>query len=208
MSSPTMKMTYVHPAPVRIWHWINALGFILLVITGFQIRFAEVLHLFSLETAIKLHNYLGFAVIANYLLWIVYYFGSGKIKIYLPNLRAMPSRTMKQAIYYGFGLFRGDANPHAITPENKFNPLQQQAYLFLMFFLLPAQIISGLYLWRVKRFENYIDLLGGIKIVDTIHVLLFFFFTSFIIVHCYLATLGHTPAAHFKAMVTGYEEEH
>jgi thiosulfate reductase cytochrome b subunit len=42
--------------------------------------------------------------------------------------------------------------------------------------------------------------------VDTVHVLLFIFFSGFIIVHIYLASLGHTPSAHFKAMVTGYEE--
>jgi thiosulfate reductase cytochrome b subunit len=77
-----------------------------------------------------------------------------------------------------------------------------------MFVFLPAQMITGLFLWRVKRFENYIDLLGGVKIVSTIHVMLFFFFTAFIFVHFYLSTLGHTPLAHLKAMFTGYEEHH
>jgi thiosulfate reductase cytochrome b subunit len=38
--------------------------------------------------------------------------------------------------------------------------------------------------------------------------MLFFFFTAFIFVHAYLATLGHTPLAHFKAMFTGFEEMH
>jgi thiosulfate reductase cytochrome b subunit len=28
----------------------------------------------------------------------------------------------------------------------------------------------------------------------------------FVIAHVYLGTAGHTPTAHFKAMVTGYEE--
>jgi thiosulfate reductase cytochrome b subunit len=78
----------------------------------------------------------------------------------------------------------------------------------IMFVFLPAQMITGLFLWRVKRFENYIDLIGGIKIVSSIHVLLFFFFVAFLFVHIYLATLGHTPWAHFKAMFTGYEEHH
>ena len=56
------------------------------------------------------------------------------------------------------------------------------------------------------RFADWINLAGGIKIVDTIHVFLFLFFTSFIFVHVYLATLGHTATAHIKAMFTGYEE--
>jgi hypothetical protein len=43
-------------------------------------------------------------------------------------------------------------------------------------------------------------------VVDTVHVLIFAFFLFFIPFHVYLATLGHTPTAHFKAMITGYEE--
>ena len=202
------KLEYVHPAPVRVWHWINAAGFVLLILTGFQIRFAEVLNIMSLQNAIKLHNYVGFAVIANYLLWLYYYLGSGKISIYIPDLRTFPGNAFRQIKYYGYGIFKGDPNPHAMTPENKFNALQQQAYLGLMLVFLPAQIMSGLFLWKVKGFENYIHLLGGVKIVDTIHVFLFYFFAVFLFVHFYLATLGRTPMAHFKAMFTGYEEQH
>jgi thiosulfate reductase cytochrome b subunit len=30
----------------------------------------------------------------------------------------------------------------------------------------------------------------------------------FLIAHVYLTTTGHTPLAHIKAMITGYEETH
>ena len=201
-------MEYVHPLPVRVWHWVNAAGFVLLILTGCQIRFAEMLNIFSLENAITIHNYTGFAVIANYLLWVYYYFSTGKIRIYFPDIKTFVPNVILQAKYYGYGIFKGDPNPHTMTAENKFNPLQQKAYVGLMFVFLPAQITSGLFLWKVRSFENYLELLGGVKIVATIHVFLFFFFAAFIIVHCYLATLGHTPLAHFKAMFTGYEEHH
>jgi len=202
------KMMYIHPAPVRVWHWVNAVGFIILILTGIQIRFAEMLDLFSLEEAIQIHNYVGFVVIAAYGLWVAYYFGTGKIRLYFPNPRTFVPKATQQIKYYGSGIFKGEPNPHHMTPDNKFNALQQNAYVGIMFVFLPTQMITGLFLWRVKRFENYIDLLGGIKIVDSIHVLLFFFFTAFIFVHAYLATLGHTPLAHFKAMFTGFEEAH
>jgi len=202
------KLMYVHPAPVRVWHWVNAVGFVILIITGIQIRFAEMVDWFSLEEAIQLHNYVGFVVIAAYGLWVSYYFGTMKIKLYFPNPRAFVPNAIKQIKYYGSGIFKGEPNPHHMTPDNKFNVLQKNAYLGIMFVFLPAQMITGLFLWRVKRFENYIELIGGIKIVSTIHVLLFFFFTAFIFVHVYLATLGHTPLAHFKAMFTGFEEHH
>jgi len=202
------KLIYIHPLPVRVWHWINAFGFVLLILTGFQIRYAEMLNFMTLTNAITFHNYVGFVVIANYFIWLTYYLASGNVKIYIPDPRNLVAIAVKQIMYYGYGIFVGKPNPHVMTPENKFNPLQQQAYLAIMFVLLPAQMMSGLFLWKIKGYEEYINLLGGIKLLDTIHVLLFFFFTSFLFIHCYLATLGHTPLAHFKAMFTGYEEHH
>ena len=202
------ELLYVHPAPVRVWHWINAVGIVLLVLTGIQIRYVEMVRFFSLEEAVNVHNYIGFVVIANYGLWVAYYFGTGKIKIYFPNLRTFVPDVIRQALYYGNGIFKGDPNPHHMTPDNKFNAMQKKAYLGLMFLFLPAQMITGLFLWRVKQFSGYIEILGGIKVVDSIHVMLFFFFAIFLVVHSYLATLGHTPLAHFKAMFTGYEEAH
>ncbi len=202
------KMIYIHPLPVRVWHWINAFGFVLLILTGFQIRYAEMLNFMTLTNAITVHNYVGFVVIANYFIWLTYYLASGNVKIYIPDPRNLVALAVKQVQYYGYGIFIGKPNPHIMTPENKFNPLQQQAYLAIMFVLLPAQMMSGLFLWKIKGYEEYINLLGGIKLLDTIHVLLFFFFTSFLFIHCYLATLGHTPLAHFKAMFSGYEEHH
>jgi len=202
------KLIYIHPAPVRVWHWLNATGIVLLVVTGFQIRYAEMLNLMPLKNAISLHNYAGFGVIATYFLWLYYYLSTGKITIYFPNLNTFVEKAVKQIKFYGYGIFRGEPNPHVMTPENKFNVLQQKAYMGIMFVLLPAQMISGVFLWKVKGYSDYIHLLGGIRLIDTIHVLFFFFFASFLVVHCYLATLGHTPLAHFKAMFTGYEEHH
>ncbi len=199
---------YVHPAPVRVWHWINAAGFIVLILTGFQIRYADQLGIMPLKDAITIHNYVGFAVIFNYFIWLAYYFGSGRIQIYIPDFRNIAGFVVRQVKYYGYGIFKGEPNPHTMTPDNKFNALQQQSYLAIMFILLPAQMISGVFLWKIKGYAEYINILGGIKVIDTIHVILFFIFTAFILVHCYLATLGHTPLAHFKAMFTGYEEHH
>lgn len=197
---------YVHHAPIRVWHWVNAVGFIFLILTGIQIRFAENIQIVSLEEAIHLHNYVGFMVIHNYFLWLIYGIVSGQIRAYIPNPNHWIKRAKEQIRYYAYGIFVGDPNPHHMTPTNKFNVLQQKTYATIMFILIPAQMLSGLFLWKVQQFENIINMLGGTIIVNTIHVLLFFFFTSFIFGHIYLATLGHTPLAHIKAMFTGYEE--
>ena len=202
------KSIYIHPAPVRVWHWLNAFFCLVLIVTGLQLRFAEVFTVLALEDAVKLHNYAGFGLIANFGLWVAFYFGTGKIRIYFPDPRTFVPMAFTQIRYYTYGIFNRAPNPHQVTPDNKFNVLQKQAYLAIMFLFLPAQMISGLFLWRIKNFEEYITLLGGIKIVDTFHVLIYYFFVAFILVHAYLATLGHSPLAHYKAMFTGYEERH
>jgi len=203
-----MKKIYLHPIPVRIWHWINAVSFLILIVTGLQIRYRELLGLMKFKVAVDIHNIFGFILIFNFFIWLVFYIFTGKIKIYIPplNLKKFIMGCINQARYYGYGIFMGEANPHHSTPDNKFNPMQQMAYLAIMLLLIPMQLVSGLLLWDIKQFAGWISLAGGIKIVDTVHVFLFLFFTSFLFVHIYLATLGHTATEHIKAMFTGYEE--
>ena len=203
-----MKKIYLHPLPVRIWHWVNAISFIVLIVTGLQIRYREILGLMKFREAVDIHNIFGFILIFNFFIWLVFYIVTGKIKIYIPplNLKKFVMGSIKQARYYGYGILMGEPNPHHSTPDNKFNPMQQMAYLAIMLLLIPLQLLSGLLLWDAKRFSDFINLAGGIKIVDTVHVFLFLFFMSFLFVHIYLATLGHTATAHIKAMFTGYEE--
>jgi len=204
-----MKRTYVHPLPVRIWHWTNALGFVLLIGTGFQIRYADLLGLMRFESAVKLHNWIGFVLIANYFVWLLFYLFTDRITIYHPELDARKyfREAFRQMRYYGYGIFRGEANPHHVSPYAKFNPLQKVMYQVVMLLIVPAQFLTGLLLWDVTRFAGWVEWLGGVRVVSTIHVLIFIFFVSFILVHVYLGALGHTVSAHFRAMLTGWEDE-
>ncbi len=159
------------------------------------------------------HNWVAFALIANFFLWLLFYLFSDKNKAYQPefNIVKLFNDSFRQAMYYGYGIFRGEPNPHRVDPYYKFNPLQRMLYQILMLFLLPLQFATGLLMWDVKRFSGVIDMVGGLRVVDTVHVLIFIFFVFYMCFHPYLATLGHTPTAHIKAMITGYEdvdEEH
>src|SRR4030042_2912737 len=203
-----MKRIYLHPLPIRIWHWLNALGFIILILTGANIR--NIINIFSVETAVEIHSWLGFILLTNYCIWFFYYILTMNIKIYIPPLHhpiEFAKKALRQAKFYGLGIMVGEQNPHHSTPDNKFNPMQQVSYLMIMALLIPVQIITGLFLWDPKLFAPIVNPIG-IQIFDMIHILLWIFFSAFMIVHFYLATLGHTPLAHIIAMFTGYEEEH
>jgi thiosulfate reductase cytochrome b subunit len=203
-----MKRLYIHPLPVRVWHWTNAVGFVALILTGVQIRYAEVIGLMGFKTAVAVHNAVGFVLIANYFVWLVFYLVTDKIVVYHPELNPQTyfRNALKQIAFYGYGIFKGHPNPHHASAYRKFNALQSMTYQVVMMILVPLQFYTGVVLWDLNRFQGTVELLGGVRVVDTIHVALFIAFVAFIFVHVYLTTLGRTAGEHLKGMLTGYEE--
>ena len=201
---------YLHPVPVRIWHWVNAICFVLLILTGLQIRYTDLFNVISFELAVQLHNWIGFLVIANWFLWFFYYIASDKITNYHPDLDAKSffNRFFAQAEYYGHGIFLGGRRPHDVHPYDKFNPMQKISYQFIMLITVPITFFSGLMMWNVEMFQGLINLVGGIRVVNTVHVIMFLMFTFFIIMHAYMGMLGPHWTSHYKEMFTGWEEPH
>ena len=202
------KRTVLNPLLVRIWHWIHGIAIVLLVLTGFQIRFPDVITLFgSLRIAVNFHNILGFIVLFDYLLWFGYYVLKRElIKQYVPVTEDFTIGMPTQSTYYFARIFFGDPAPFEPTPEAKFNSLQKITYFGIMFILVPLQIVTGILLWDVERFHSIIAALGGVRVIDAFHIILAYVFTAFLIVHVYLSTLGHTFFSHTKAMIVGYED--
>jgi thiosulfate reductase cytochrome b subunit len=204
------KMIYLHPLPVRIWHWLNALGIIILCLTGVQIRFPEYANIFgSYRAAILLHNAAGIIVALSFSIWFFYYSMSERnlTKIYVPDTEDIKHGLLRQGFFYFFLYFFGRPNPHHSTPDNKFNPMQKSAYLAIMFVLMPVVSLTGILLMNVSPLRELILTVGGLKTLDILHYLAACCLGAFLFTHVYLTTLGHTPLAHTKSMFTGWEEE-
>ena len=199
---------YIHPLPIRIWHWTNALGFVVMILSGLQIRYIGLIDVVSYRTGVLIHNFVGFVLIASFLLWLALYIASARIRSYHTkfNIKEYLVGSFRQVMYYAFGIFRGDPEPFTPSVHNKFNPLQSTIYHFVMMLLFPVQIYTGVLLWDVKRFQSQIDFFGGIRVIDTVHVIAFIAFVNYILIHAYLGTLGHTRTAHYKAMMSGYAD--
>jgi len=60
-----MRKIYVHPLPIRIWHWLNAFGFITLILTGVQIRYLDLVDVLSFKTAVAVHNAVGWILVGT-----------------------------------------------------------------------------------------------------------------------------------------------
>jgi thiosulfate reductase cytochrome b subunit len=203
-----MNRLYVHPVPVRIWHWFNVIAFVLMILSGLHLRYVGSFGFISFDMAVTAHTWIGFFLIGNYSVWLLYYLFSERAQSYHPELNPKKyfRASLEQIYYYCWGIFRGEPSPHHVDPYHKFNPLQQVFYQIIMLFLLPIQFFTGILLWDLAAFGGTVEMLGGVRVVSSVHMLVFIFFAGYLVVHPYLATLGHTPTAHIKAMFSGYEE--
>lgn len=203
------KMIYLQPLPVRIWHWLNALGIVTLCVSGAQIRFPEYITIIgSYRSAILLHNTAGIIVALSFSVWFFYYkIVAGTIEdIYVPKKYDLTGGLFRQVIFYFFAYFFGVPNPHHATPDSKFNPLQKSAYLAIMFVLMPLVGLTGILLMNMGPMREIVLMLGSLKILVATHFLLACSLCAFLFTHVYLATLGSTPLAYFKPMWTGWEK--
>jgi len=205
----TEKRIYLTPTPVRIWHWLNAFGIVTLCLTGLQLRFPEYVDLFGgYKGAVRLHNTAGIVVSVSFLLWLGYYLlVTGTLsRLYIPNRLDLQYGLLRQAKYYFLTFFLGHSSPHHSTPGDKFNPMQKSAYLVIMMILVPLVIVTGLLLMNISPLRALVLAIGGLKFLIGAHFLLACCLGAFLFTHVYLATMGHTPLAHFKPMWTGWEE--
>jgi Ni/Fe-hydrogenase b-type cytochrome subunit len=190
----------------RIWHWLQAITVLLLMITGMQIHWPEIRFPFSFLQATWVHEILAIFTIANAFLSFFYHLSTGAIRQFIPRPADFFSMAIVQTKYYLFGIFRGDAHPFAHGPNNKLNVIQQITYLFVLNVVLPLQVLSGVVMWKAHVWQDLVEKLGGLKNVAGVHIICAWFFAAFLIGHIYMATTGRTPTSLTKAMVVGYEE--
>ena len=202
-----MTKVRLYTLPIRVWHWVNAFLIFSLIITGIQLRVPDVAVLAHYSQAVWLHKYAGFCMASSFIFWLCYVLASGSFrKHYLMRARDIKGM-VSQALFYGYGVFMGTANPFSPTPDDKFNPMQKVAYFTVMVFFTPVILITGILFSDILYFVSYINAMGGLRVLDALHVVVAYIFVLYLMVHLYMATLGHTLFAHTKAMIVGYEEE-
>ena len=192
----------------RMWHWLQSLAIITLILTGLEIHMPGTVRLLGFSAAVQIHNIVAFIVVLNAFLAAFYHLASGQIRQYLPEPKGFFSQAIEQSLYYVRGIFRGERHPFEKVPERKLNPLQQMTYLAILNVLLPLQILTGAMIWGAERWPRVAESMGGLGFVAPVHTLLAWLFAAFLIMHIYLTTTGPTPLANIKAMVNGWEEVH
>lgn len=200
---------YLYPVWVRIWHWMNAILCIVLILTGISMQYSDPSYPFiRFDYAVAIHDYSGILLVISYLMFIIGNLTTPNGKQYLFRLKNYYRKIQKQARYYAFGIFKGEEAPFTITTENKFNPLQRFSYVVVMYICLPVIIITGIVLlWPEVLLLNIFGN-NGLHIADLIHVIMGFVVSVFLVVHLYFITIGARPLRNFASMFTGYHEKH
>ncbi|MBM3405376.1 MAG: cytochrome B [Bacteroidetes bacterium] len=193
---------YLYPLWIRFWHLINAILFLLLVITGFSMHFSWEIIRFDL--GITIHNVTGILLIISYGLFLFFHFLTGNWRHYAITRKDLTQGIRMQIRYYLLGVFRGHTNPFPATLERKFNPLQKTTYFLVIYLLLPLLIITGLGLFFPQTVIQSLWGVSGLHLTAMIHTLAGFFGILFLMVHLYFCTMGATAMSGFSSIITGY----
>jgi formate dehydrogenase subunit gamma len=173
----------------RFAHWLTAVSFVVLGLTGLNITFGKILLLpvigpdaFSSvsEAAKYAHNFTSFSFVAGFLLIIAIFFKDN-----------LPEKVDLEWIKQGGGFIK---NKHA--PASRFNPGEKAVY----WLSLAAGIVVSLSGF-VLLFPFYGTNIADMQIAQAAHAIVAVLFVALILGHIYIGTLGMEGA--FEAMGTG-----
>ncbi|MCC6617349.1 MAG: cytochrome b/b6 domain-containing protein [Anaerolineae bacterium] len=192
------ERVYIFKRFERFWHWTQAALIIAMLVTGFEIHGS--LQMLGFKQAVGLHTVAAWALITLWVFAIFWHFTTGEWRQYVPTLKNVDGMFR----YYVFGIFTGAPHPFRATQLTKHNPLQRLAYLLVKLIINPLVWASGLALLYYPAWRD-IAAAPGLGDIALLHTIGAFMMLIFLIAHVYLATTGHTPLAHIKAMITGWE---
>jgi len=179
----------IHPAWLRVTHWLNALAVVLMTMSGWRIYNASPLFEFEFAKAITLGGWLGGAIqwhfaamwllAANGLVYLLCNAGTGRIvRRFFPLSPRALLADLRAA-------FRGRLS-HA-DPRH-YNAVQRAAYLFVMVDAV-LLVLSGLVLWKSVQFPLLRELLGGYETARRVHFFAMAAMVAFVAVHLAMVAL-------------------
>lgn len=214
----SIKSVYVYEAPVRVWHWINALAITVLGVTGYfigsplptmpgeasdhfvmgYIRFAHFAAGYLL--AVGLLGRIYWAIVGNHhareMFWVPIFQRAYWVEV-LGMLKWYAFLTERPGRYVGH------------------NPLARFAMVFSFLLTAVFMVLTGFALyaegsqagsWQDKAFGWIIPLFGQSQDVHTLHHLGLWVLLSFVIVHVYAAIrediMGRSSV--ISTMISGY----
>lgn len=194
----------VHPAPVRITHWLNLLAMAIMVLSGWRIYDASPLFDFRFAEAITLGGWLAGALqwhfaamwllVLNGLVGVAYGIVSGHYRRhYLPLSLSSLLAALGDAVHGRL--------PHQV---GIYNPLQRAAYLGVLA-IAAVLVLSGLAIWKPVQLQELTAVFGGYDAARVWHFFAMSALVLFVIIHVAMVII--VPRT-FIPMWTGRARKH
>jgi thiosulfate reductase cytochrome b subunit len=205
MSTPAVTSaayrTRLHPLPLRVMHWINAVAIFIMIGSGWKIYNDDVIFGFLhfpdwivigkwAQYGLQWHFFGMWIFVLNGLAYIAYGIASDRFrrKLFPISVRELFA-TVGEALRFRL---RHDDLTH-------YNAVQKVLYLGVMLVGVLI-VISGLALWKPIQFSELAGLFGSFQTIRLVHFLCMSAIVAFILVHVTLALL--VPQS-LVAMLTG-----
>ncbi|HLH97440.1 MAG TPA: cytochrome b/b6 domain-containing protein [Xanthobacteraceae bacterium] len=194
------KGEIIHPAWVRITHWVNAFAMLMMIGSGWQIYDASPLFPFSFPRAITLGDWLAGALLWHFAaMWLLVVNGlvyvtlgiiTGRFRRKL--LPLSPRRVMADLRAALSGRLSHD-------DLSAYNAVQKLLYLGVIICAVLI-VLSGLSIWKPVQLRELSLVFGGYDAARYVHFLAMTAIVSFLTIHVIMAFL--VPRS-LRAMITG-----
>jgi thiosulfate reductase cytochrome b subunit len=199
-AAATSPQPLIHPAWVRVTHWINAVAMLVMIGSGWQIYNASPLFAFSFPESIALGGWLAGALLWHFAaMWVLAINGiiyvalglvTGRFRRKLLPIR--PGDVIADAkAALSFRLSHDDLS--------KYNAVQRLLYAGIIAVAIVI-VMSGLSIWKPVQLQWLTALFGGYDAARYVHFFCMAAIVAFLVVHVLLAIL--VPKS-LRAMVTG-----
>jgi len=190
----------IHPAWVRITHWVNALAMLVMIGSGWQIYNASPLFGFSFPRSITLGGWLAGALLWHFAaMWVLVINGivyvtlgvlTGRFRRKLLPIRARAVLADTWSAL-GFRLSHADLTVY--------NSVQRLLYAGIILVAIVI-VLSGLSIWKPVQLQWLTSLFGGYDTARYVHFACMAAIVVFLAVHVLLALL--VPKS-LRAMIVG-----
>jgi thiosulfate reductase cytochrome b subunit len=178
----------IHPWPLRLMHWLNAIAIIILIGSGWEIYDASPFLPFSFPPLVTIGGWLGGAIawhlaaiwllMLNGLCYLIWGIATGHFR---RKFFPLTPRSVIQDIVQALKL-------HLPHQTGVYNAVQRLLYLGVIILGILA-VLSGLAVWKPVQLWFLSDLFGGFFISRVVHFLVMTGIVLFLAVHLILVAL-------------------
>ncbi len=180
----------LHPLPVRIMHWINAVAMLIMITSGWGIydddviirgfHFAKFLRLGDWAAWSLNWHFAGMWLLAiNGLIYLGYGVVTGRLRERLLPIRVSELlHTVRETLH--FRLEHADITTY--------NAVQKLLYIIVILAGI-SQVVTGLAIWKPVQFSGLVSLLGGFQSARVLHFIGMAVIFGFLVLHVVLALL-------------------